>query len=666
MSRRTSAPRLLPIFLFFLFATAFSDAAKLVTDGTRWDTHELHFEGPMLSETAKPNPFTDYRMDVRFRHAASGVVFVVPGFFAADGRAADTSASEGRVWIARFTPSRTGSWAWSVRFITGSFAATTGKGKAVGFNGAKGAFTVKESAAKWPDLRSMGRLQYVGTRYFRFANGRTFLKLGTNTPENLLGYSEFDNPKLPARHDFASHLKDWRRGDPTWKNGRGKAIIGAINYLHAQKVNSLFSLLMTVRGDSHGDVFPWVKPEEVYRFDVSKLEQWYVVFKYASSKGLTLNLSFLETENEALFEYLAGKDVKADFAVTRKLFYREMVARFSAHLGFTMTIGEENGWDEYVSASGHAGNEWGKGNTPGQRAAFSNYIRSIDPYDSPILVHTFPPEKKKVYYPLFTYTNARVESASLQMGRMKSTNFETLFWLDYSAKQGRQWVVTGDEFGGGDLEVGGVPLAKWKDQTKDNYRAQWAWANALAGGAGIELYVAVADQSLDDFRQLDWAWAEFSRVRSLFERHAIPYWAMNSHNELIGATVSEKIGNGHAWTYCLAKPGEVYVAYWGGSMKDYTLNLAAYPATMKFQVRWYSPRRHESNDLLTGNVRTVSGGRSRSFLGNPPAAKLGQDWVAVVSRSFPLTNKKTLSLLTVSPRDLIPGSMTLGNRESWS
>jgi len=382
-----------------------------------------------------------------------------------------------------------------------------------------------------------------------------------------------------------------------------------------------------------------------------------------------LNLSFLETENEALFEFLAGKDVKLDFAATRKLFYREMIARFSSNLGFTMTIGEENGWDEYVSASGHAGNEWGKGNTAGQRAAFTNYLRNIDPYDSPILVHTFPPEKKKVYFPLFDYTNARVESASLQMGRMRSTNAETLFWLDYSSKKGRQWVVTGDEFGGGDIDkIGGVPLSKWERQgfTRDNYRAQWAWANALAGGAGIELYVAVADQQLDDFRQLGWAWAEFSRVRTLFEKHSIPYWAMNSHNNLVASTVSEKIGPGREWNYCLAKPGEVYVAYFGSSLKDFTLNLAAYPQSIKFQVAWFSPRKHDSVELQTGNTRSVSGGRARTFLGSPPGAKLGQDWVVVVARKLPIDGRRHLALLSVSPRELIPGSMTLGNRERWS
>jgi len=249
MRRSTGAHHLLlPLFLTLLLISTETHAAKVLTEtGTRWDTHELQFQGPISSETGTPNPFTHYRLDVRFQHVSSGVVYVVPGFFAADGNAGQTGATEGRVWAARFTPSRTGTWTYGARFIAGEFAATTGKGGAAAFSGEKGTFEVKESTAKWPDLRSHGRLQYVGTRYFRFANGRTFLKMGTNTPENLLGYSEFDNPKLPLRHDYAEHVKDWKQGDPTWRNGKGKGLIGAINYLHSQKVNSLFALLMTER-----------------------------------------------------------------------------------------------------------------------------------------------------------------------------------------------------------------------------------------------------------------------------------------------------------------------------------------------------------------------------------------------------------------------------------
>ena len=59
-------------------------------------TKTLSFKGPETSESANPNPFTDCRLLVTFEHEA--VTYVVRGFFAADGDAADTSAATGDVW----------------------------------------------------------------------------------------------------------------------------------------------------------------------------------------------------------------------------------------------------------------------------------------------------------------------------------------------------------------------------------------------------------------------------------------------------------------------------------------------------------------------------------------------------------------------------------------
>jgi len=40
--------------------------------------------------------------------------------------------------------------------------------------------------------------------------------------------------------------KDWQSGDPDWGNGKGKAIIGALNYLASQHVNSIYFLPMNI------------------------------------------------------------------------------------------------------------------------------------------------------------------------------------------------------------------------------------------------------------------------------------------------------------------------------------------------------------------------------------------------------------------------------------
>ena len=76
--------------------------------------------GPSASETATPNPFTNYRLDVTFRGSSNTIVMTVPGYFAADGDAANTSASSGTVWHCHFAPPAIGTWTWEAAFRSGS------------------------------------------------------------------------------------------------------------------------------------------------------------------------------------------------------------------------------------------------------------------------------------------------------------------------------------------------------------------------------------------------------------------------------------------------------------------------------------------------------------------------------------------------------------------
>src|ERR1700754_4277285 len=63
---------------------------------------ELTFAGPQTSESADPNPYRDYRFNVIFTNGSKTVV--VPGYFAADGNAAETSATSGNQWRVNFVP----------------------------------------------------------------------------------------------------------------------------------------------------------------------------------------------------------------------------------------------------------------------------------------------------------------------------------------------------------------------------------------------------------------------------------------------------------------------------------------------------------------------------------------------------------------------------------
>ena len=105
----------------------------------------LTLDGPFAHERDNaPNPFTDYRMTVTFRHESGTPTYAVPGYFAADGDAANTSAACGTTWRAHLAPDKPGKWTYAVSFVKGkNVAVSDGRGQAVApFNGKAGALTV--------------------------------------------------------------------------------------------------------------------------------------------------------------------------------------------------------------------------------------------------------------------------------------------------------------------------------------------------------------------------------------------------------------------------------------------------------------------------------------------------------------------------------------------
>ena len=85
---------------------------------------------------------------------------------------------------------------------------------------------------------------------------------GTQSPENFLAYYQFDNTRdfrgqkgLPypdQLHHYDPHVRDWKPGDPSWQGGKGKGIIGALNYLASKGMNSFYTLTMNNYGDAMG------------------------------------------------------------------------------------------------------------------------------------------------------------------------------------------------------------------------------------------------------------------------------------------------------------------------------------------------------------------------------------------------------------------------------
>ncbi|MBA7605015.1 hypothetical protein ES703_12143 [subsurface metagenome] len=457
----------------------------------KWHKITLTFTGPDTSENAEPNPFRDYRLNVTFVKGRKR--YVVGGYYAADGNAAQTGAAAGNKWRVHFVPDEEGRWSYTVSFRSGpdiTLSSDPAAGSATAFDGARGRFRVGPSDKTGRDHRAKGLLKYVGKRYLQFAEtGEYFLKGGADSPENFLAYADFDGTydtgELKRQgeatgaeflHRYEPHVRDFKPGDPTWKNGKGKGIIGALNYLASKGMNSVYFITYNIDGGDGKDVWPWTRPSEKFRFDCSKLDQWEIVFSHMDKLGLMLHIITQEQEND---QGLDG----GELGPQRKLYYRELIARFAHHLALVWNLGEENT------------------NTNTQQKAFCRYIKDLDPYDHPVVVHTFPKKIAEVYEPLLGYEY--LDGPSLQTN---DTHAQTVKWIDRSASAGRQWFVSMDEIGPAHT---GVKPDK-DDYRHDEVRHKHLWAHLMAGGAGVEWYFgykfAHNDLNCEDWRSRDHMW----------------------------------------------------------------------------------------------------------------------------------------------------------------
>ena len=111
-------------------------------------------------------------------------------------------------------------------------------------------------------------------------------------------------------HTFAPHVQDWRTGDPVWKDGKGKGLIGAVNYLASKGVNSISFLPYNAGGDGD-NVWPFVARDDKFHYDVSKLDQWQIVFDHAQQKGIYLHFKLQENEIDDNVRGIAGDSAGA-------------------------------------------------------------------------------------------------------------------------------------------------------------------------------------------------------------------------------------------------------------------------------------------------------------------------------------------------------------------
>jgi hypothetical protein len=345
--------------------------------------------------------------------------------------------------------------------------------------------------------------------------------------------------------------------------------------------------------------------------DVSRLDQWELVLAHAQKRGLFLHFKTQEAENQGLLD-------GGETGPQRKLYYRELIARFGHHLALNWNMGEEIG----------PGLE--KAPTPPQltpqRLAMAEYFHRNDPYHHHVVIHNGRMAFDDLLGPKSKYTGVSIQYS------WSAAHQKTLEWLKKSAGAGKPWAVANDEQNPAEMGVppdpgyqghSGEGIQDGKPYTLHDVRKSCLWGTLLAGGWGVEYYFGYklpqSDLSCQDYRSRDQSWDYCRIALDFFPANRIPFWEMQNANALVGnaANTNDK--------YCLAKAGEVYVAFLAnGGTTD--LDLSGAKGT--FTVQWFNPR--TGGKLADGSVKSVAGS-GRVSLGNPPA-DAGQDWLVVVRR----------------------------------
>ena len=558
----------------------------------KWDTVTIDFEGPSADAAdSNPNPFLDFRLMVLLT-TPSGAQYDVPGFFAGDGK----GGQSGKVWRARFSPDETGEWQFRASFRKGGEVAISldsSDGEPAAFDGATGEFRVEPLDPNAPGFYKWGRLEYVGGHYFKFRDGPYWLKGGTDSPEDFLAYAGFVNTPR-ASHEYESHAADWREGDPDWGGGKGKGIIGALNYLASADVNSIYFLPMNIGGDGK-NVYPYLGTidgkgspgNDNVHFDLAKLHQWDIVFDHAQRKGIMLHFVLNEAEESNKRELDDGQ-----LGVERKLYYRELAARFGHYPALQWNLCEEYNLGFKLD--------------PQLVKEYAQYLQDVDPCDHPITVH-HSSRAEKVWTPFLG--DSRFTVTSFQENEDVSGLVES--WRAKSRDAGHPLVIGMDEF--------------FPDKTSpdniDRHRKEYIWPIYLSGGQ-MEF---ILDDLLktEDFRKYEPLWRYMAYARRFMEEH-LPFWDMEPADALLTGA-SEYAGQNNLVTgQVFMKKGACYAVYFPCAGNTGTLDLTEDEGA--FVAQWFNPR----TGTFEGRETRIQGA-GKVPLGNPPA-DADEDWVALLTR----------------------------------
>ena len=573
-------------------------------DRVAWHPITLTFRGPQANENdSKPNPFLDFRLQVRFR-GKNGREYDVPGYFAGNG-----TGSSGNQWKVHFTPDQAGLWRYEVAFRKGNNIATSlqaDAGDPVSFHGDTGSFSIAPRNPEADGFQKWGRLEYADSHYLKFRDGPYWIRGGTDSPENFLAFEGFDN--TPPSHRYPTHIEDWNPGDPDWEQGKGRGIIGAINSLATQGVNSLYFLTMNIGGDG-GDVWPWIgRPNpkgnpsnDNSHFDLSKLDQWNTVFDHAQRKGLFLHFVLNEAERQNKIELDEG-----DLGLERKLYYRELIARFGHHLALQWNLCEEYNLQLDFGAQ--------------RIRAFAECIRAVDPYDHPITVHSAGDPEEQLRFtigdPLFSLTSVQLNH------RRIDTLVENLRKATIDAD--RPLPISVDEFS---VDVG--QDQSWKPFDRPIlHRRTKLWPTLFSGGMIEFILEDLLD--VESFKTPERAalWKS-TRIARTFMEENLPFWLMEPADDKVIGESTLTVGRGKGDTFELGAqvfdlPGITTAIYYPTTRQPGRIDLSDYSGRLK--MRWFNPRTGE----FEGRAKSLTGG----FPYSPDRAPSDEheDWVVLIQK----------------------------------
>ncbi|MFC1510612.1 DUF5060 domain-containing protein, partial [Candidatus Omnitrophota bacterium] len=398
-----------------------------------------------------------------------------------------------------------------------------------------------------------------------------------------------------------------------------KGIIGSLNYLASKKVNSIYVLLMNIGGDGQ-EVWPYLRiinregdkygnsGNDNKHFDLSKLRQWDMVFQHAQKKGINIQMVLSEGEKQNKNE-LDGKKL----GLERKLYYREMVARF----GYLNAL-QWNLCEEYnINGSEIPEDEIRK---------WAAYVRDVDPYGHPITVHNGGKHGWKHFF-----GEPNIDLTSYQFGG-------NLNGLDYSntvedlrrsaLAAGKKIVISIDEttaVANVDSEEAFMvnkPLPGGGSWDRYYGGQKWARKNIIYpiyfSGGVVEV---ITDDALrtDDFAPYAALWDYMYYARKFLENN-VPFWEMKPADDLLMGE-SETYGGGQVFV----KKGVAYAIYLPDATQSGALDLRSDASVYK--RKWYNPR----TGKFEGTTKQISGGRMRD-LGAPPR-DAHEDWVVLLANT---------------------------------